>query len=143
MGPAGAAPNRPEPIEPFDLTFQCTDGPELNLAVSGKTKEIETGKGVKVISPGFRVTVTNTTTGESATYTATGTIRSQTLPNGDVAYKATGRNVIIVPDPDAEVFAGELFLTSGNVSFVNDAEGNEVERFSGPGRVTDICQELT
>lgn len=143
MGPAVAAPNKPEPIEPFSFPFQCTNGPLVDVAVSGKAKTIENAGGVKSISPGFRTTITNRVTGESVTYTITGTVRSEVLPNDNVAYRATGRNLIIVPDPEAEVFSGELFLTSGNMTFENFPDGSEAERFSGPGNVTDVCQELT
>jgi hypothetical protein len=135
LGPALAAPNPPEPVS-GSFTFDCASGVDLNVAFSGKAKTIENPGGVKSISPGFRATVTNPDTGESATYTITGTVRSETLPNGNIAYRATGRNLIIVPDP-----AG-LFVTSGNVTFENFPDGSEAVPFSGPGNVIDVCQEL-
>ncbi|WJZ65510.1 hypothetical protein [Kocuria rosea] len=142
IGSAVAAPNKPEPIEPFSFPFQCTDGPLLDVAVSGKGKLIENPGGVKTISPGFRTTITNPKTGESVTYTITGTVRSEILPNKNIAYRATGRNLIIDPNDDPEVETGELFLTSGNVTFENYPDDTEFIEFSGPGNVTDVCKEL-
>lgn len=133
-GPAAAAP--PEPVS-GDFVFECANGVELEVVFEGKAKDIDNPGGKKSISPGLQATVTNTNDeSKTLSFPVTGTVRSTTLDNGDVEYKATGSNVIIVPDP-----AG-LYRTSGNVTFVNDAEGNEVDRFSGPGRVVDLCEEL-
>lgn len=91
-------------------------------------------------SPNLRVKVT-APNGNSATYVITGAYHGEFLPDGNLKVTATGRNVLLVPQANGH--PSGLFLTTGTVSFVVDpVTGNEVELFSGTGRVLDVCQAL-
>lgn len=136
VGPAVAAP--PTPIG-GSFPFECANGTSLEVTYSGKEKAVINKSGVKFLSPGLKATVTNVDTGESATYTITGTLRPEELDDGNTLVRATGRNLLSRPNPNPN----ELYLISGNVTFVVDADGAEVEPFSGPGRVVDVCEELS
>ncbi|MUN62397.1 hypothetical protein GMA12_04445 [Kocuria sediminis] len=136
LSPVSAAPNPPGP-DGGTFDFNCSNGAELTVTYEGKIKTIENASGTKTISPGTKATVTNITSGKSATYTITGTGRPEALGE-NTRVRLTGRNLVIRPFPNPD----ELYVTSGNVTYVVDAEGNEVKRFSGPGNVIDVCEEL-
>ena len=58
-----------------------------------------------------------------------------------VTVSATGRNVLTIPLDDPNGRAG-IYLTVGNVTYVLDGNGNQLEAFTGPGKVTNICRVL-
>lgn len=136
LGPANAEPNRPEP-DGGTFDFNCSNGVDLTVTYAGKIKTIANASGVKIISPGTKATITNRTTQESVTYTITGTGRPEAVGD-NTRVRLTGRNLVIRPFPEPD----ELYVTSGSVTYVVDAEGNEVDRFRGPGNVIDVCKEL-
>lgn len=141
LGPAVAAPPTPIDPDPTVFLYECADGPDLEVVVSGKEKVIDNPAGLKSISPGLRATVTNTESGESITSAITGTLRPEFLDNNLVRVKATGRNLLIRPEGTG------LVLTSGNKTFVIevDNEGEfvrEVQGPIGPGRAVDLCRAL-
>lgn len=135
-GPAVAAPNPPTPVS-ASLTVNCAQGP-LKVAYAGKGKTVQNASGVKWLSPGLKATVTNTA-GESRTYSVTGTLRPEPAGTNNTRFKATGRNLLTRSTADNPT---ELYLVSGNVTFVVDARGDEIDKFTGPGNVVDLCAEL-
>ena len=143
-GPAAAEPagpkGKPGVIADFTLTDVCPFDVELVATGKGKTIDLP-GDRVILPSPGLKVTFTNAVTRESVSYVATGTIRQQTLANGDVVSTVTGRNTLI---NDSESDRPGIYLVVGTFHFTLDEDGNEVEVFNldGPGRVTDVCAIL-
>jgi hypothetical protein len=141
---AGSSPSVAAPPTPVDVTFEwpCPTF-TATLTVTGSAKVIELpGNRLIFASPNQRVTVTSPD-GNTATYVITGASHvDPPLPNGNTRWTSTGRNLLLVPDVPGSHPAG-LFLTTGNVSFVLDAQGAEVESFSGTGTVLDVCQALS
>ncbi|MFE7629001.1 hypothetical protein [Kocuria sp. NPDC057446] len=133
VGPAIAAP--PEPYT--DTRYaECPGDLDVRIDAVGKGKFFEVPGLDQVIAISPNTTVTITDTGDesnSVTYKANGAFHIEFLENETVV-RATGVNVLTTEDPG-------VFLTRGNVTFVNDATGEKV-RFEGPGKVTDICAIL-
>ena len=92
-------------------------------------------------SPNLRISLA--ANGNTLNLVITGTQFISTLPDGNTFVKATGRNLISVPAANGH--SSGLFLTSGNVSFIVGPPPDtvEIERFSGPGKVVDICAALS
>jgi len=139
---ASAAGN---PNVPFDVTFEANLCPNpaivMRLTFVGRAHMINLPGNRQITAfPDARTTVTNLVSGNSASYVITGASHVEVLPNGNQQVTATGRNLLIVPNANGHP-AG-LFLTVGTVTFVLDPAGNEVEVFSGTGRVVDVCQIL-
>ncbi len=135
----GGAPEDVSGTIPPEVVAQfpgaCSFPMQLDLSGKGKTIELPDGRRI-LTSPGLHVTVTNVDTGEQATFNITGTLHETTnLETGDVTTVVTGRNLLF--DPEAGVV-----LTSGNFSFVFDAEGNLIQAFEGNGQVIDVCALL-
>jgi hypothetical protein len=113
----------------------------VTAVATGSTKIIDLPGGRQIIaSPNTRVTVT-APNGNSVSYVVTGASHVEVLPNGNFQTTSTGRNLLFVPLVPGKHPSG-LFLTVGNVSFILDPQGTEVEVFSGTGRVIDVCQAL-
>ena len=111
------------------------------MDLTGSVKSIDLpGERQILASPNLRVTVT-APNGNSATYVITGASHVELLSDGNSKWTSTGRNLLLVPEVPGKHASG-LFLTVGNVSFILDPEGNEVEVFSGTGKVLDVCQVL-
>ena len=137
-GGAVAAPPEPVDEDPFPLvcpTFVA------EAEVTGKAKTIDLPGGrFKVISPNLRVTVTNPENEKSLSTVITG-VGHYKVVDGVVEVRATGRNILILEDEN-DHDAG-LFLTIGNFSYLLDAKDfDEIEPFSGKGRVIDVCAAL-
>lgn len=140
LGALGAGPAIAAPPDRLDPGFFFVDCPDTKLRVdyTGKAKTIVHPNGQVVsLSPGLKITVTNVSdTSRTASYTVTGTVRSETLENGSTLYTATGRNFITRP-----LIKG-VYITSGKTTFINDAAGVEEVPFSEPGNVIDLCETL-
>ncbi|MBB5750300.1 hypothetical protein [Micrococcus sp. TA1] len=142
--PAVAAPNGTPPEgfegelgEPY--TTACA-GLDLEGSVSGKFKQIETPVGTTIqTSPGTKVTLTNPDNGKTVRYVITGSFHISKDADGNTVTEARGRNLLT-----REEYPG-LYLTIGNVFFVQDPDGEFLDEFSleGPGRVINICEELS
>jgi hypothetical protein len=137
--PAVAA--KPEPLPP-DLSFPapCPGGVMYTIEATGSMKVIGLpGERQIVSSPNLRVVVT-APNGNSVSYVVTGASHIEFLPNNITRTTATGRNLVFVP---ADPGPAGIFLTVGEVTFTNNTITNaEIERFSGTGRVVDVCQLL-
>lgn len=141
VGPALAAPNPNAPTS-ADGSFEypCPNF-VVRVDATGLFKPIVLpGNRYVYAWPNLRVTVT-APNGNSASYVATGASHTEILPNGNTKWTATGRNLLFVPQTLGH--PSGVFLTTGNVSFVLDPQGAEVELFSGTGRVLDVCQALS
>lgn len=139
---AGVGPALAAPPTPADASFEwpCPNF-VVRVDATGLFKPIVLpGNRYVYAWPNLRVTVTSPN-GNSASYVATGASHVETLPNGNTKWTATGRNLLFVPQTLGH--PSGLFLTTGNVSFVLDPQGAEVELFSGTGRVLDVCQALS
>ena len=142
-----AAPHEPTPPVPVDPTpfvlmqnspLGCPDF-DVTGSVTGSGKFINLpGGGQIAISPNLRITLM--ANGNSVSYVITGASHIEPLPDGNTKVRATGRNLILVPLTNSHPKG--LFLTSGNVDFTIDSNGNEVQVFSGPGKVVDVCAAL-
>ena len=110
----------------------------MRLEISGKTKTIEQGNGgVIITSPGAFATVTNTGTGEQATFNITGAAHKSILPNDNVKTVMTGRNFALDP------VAG-TFVSIGRFTFINDpTDSTNLVPVSGKGRMIDVCALLS
>lgn len=141
-GLANAAP--PEQYPPnFEFTYLCPNF-EVNVAVTGSYKVIGVYPDPQIISsPNLRATVT-AVNGNSATFVITGASHIEYLSNNITKTTATGRNLVFVPEANGH--PSGVFLTVGNVSFTNVTNGPnsgaEITRFSGTGKVLDVCQAL-
>jgi hypothetical protein len=142
-----AQESEPNPNAPFDAGFSIVleandprfpgacDFPML-IEASGKGKEITLPNGSTILtSPGLHVTVTNLDNENQETYNVTGAVREETLANGDVVTRLTGRNFAI--DPVAGVV-----VVAGNYTYTFDANGNLIEPLSGNGQLIDVCAAL-
>ncbi|MDQ0079605.1 hypothetical protein [Arthrobacter oryzae] len=143
--PAAAAPSGPPiSLEGVEIERQCGDldagGFIVKGVLSGGFKDITLPNGT-LLSPSPALKVTLTANGKTVKYVITGVTRVTTV--GDLTHVvATGRNLITRPDEDpGDPVVGGLYVTSGNVSFTNDQDG-ELIPFSGPGRVVDVCEVL-
>jgi hypothetical protein len=144
--PAIAAPSGPPgpvlPLQDFIKTAcLASDGFLIDGTVTGKTKDIEHQGGFITINPGVKTTLT--ANGKTLSIVATGTFHVETsIVDGVTVFtvKATGRNLLTRP---ADSDNPGLFLTTGNVTFIVDEFGNEIQGFEGSGRVTDICAALS
>lgn len=147
-GPAVAAPNpnkpTPNPTAPFSLREvlkSACPGFDVRAQLTGKSKLIDLpGDRFIGISPGATITLTGPS-GKTVRYVITGSIHIQVLPDGGQEVRATGRNLIIVPDVPNKHPEG-LFLTTGNVNYALNKDGSERRLFSGSGKVTDVCALL-
>jgi hypothetical protein len=140
-GTGAAFAAKPEPLPPdFSFTAPCPGDLTLTVEATGSMKVIGLpGERQIVSSPNLRVTVT-APNGNAVSYVVTGASHIEFLPNNITRTTATGRNLVFVPSSPGP--AG-IFLTVGDVSFTNNTTtGAEIERFSGTGRVVDVCQLL-
>jgi hypothetical protein len=133
------------PNQPFDVTFDANLCPNpttvMRLTFAGRAHMITLPGNRQITAfPDARTTVTNLSSGNSVSYVITGATHVKVQQNGNQVVTSTGRNLLIVPNANGHP-AG-LFLTVGTVTFVLDPAGNEVEVFSGTGRVVDVCQVL-
>jgi hypothetical protein len=136
--PAIAKP--PVPVDTTPFTFpEGTACPDFAVTgvLAGKGKLIDLGDGRTIVtSPGQKITLTNDDTHKTVSYVITGTFHNQVInAQGDVQTMATGRNAL--------TDSGTFVLTSGNFSFVNDKDGNNVTPLSGKGKITNICDALS
>ena len=138
---AGAGPATAAAPEPLDITFSY-DCPNFVVTVqaTGSFKVIGVFPDPQIVSsPNLRATMT--ANGNSATYVITGASHIEYLPNDITQTTATGRNLVFVPEANGH--PSGVFLTVGNVSFTNKTSDNtEITRFSGTGKVLDVCQAL-
>jgi hypothetical protein len=146
-GPAVAAPNpnkpSPNPTGTYDLRALLNGigcpGLDITATLTGKSKTITLADDRFIgISPGATITLT-ADTGKTVSYVITGQFHIEVLPDGTQEFRATGRNLLGVPARGKETEG--VFLTTGNVNFALKG-GAELRRFSGPGRVTDVCKAL-
>jgi hypothetical protein len=139
VAPALAAP--PVPSDATISDYFCPNfADKVTLDVVGRAQPITFPDGRQIIaSPNLRVTVT-APNGNSATYVIQGATHVRTLPNTNYEYTVTGRNLIVVPMVNGHPQG--LFLTAGSVKFILDSNYQEVEVFSGPGTVLDVCKAL-
>ena len=128
--PAMAAP--PDPIQITAVTPGC-DFPVLN-EVTGKTKSISHAGYTTIISPNQRVTLTNTETGESASFVITGVARITETATG-LTIRLTGRNLFFGPGLEG------ILYTTGTQTFVVDEEGTNTLTESH-GKVLNVCEVL-
>lgn len=115
-----AAPATAVPPSPADQTLQFGAGElcafPVRIQVTGKTKVIgDLLENHITTSPGFKVTTTNLTSGETVKYTATGSSR-YTVATDDKGNKyfevvSTGQNLLF-----SEKLGG-LFFVRGNVKY--------------------------
>ena len=84
----------------------------------------------------MRATVTNPETGESVSYSISGTVHRAPLPNGDIEVTQVGRNLVGDPELGLSILAGRFVFTS-------DAEGNPLTPAEGDGKVISICDALS
>ena|SRR5215207_4677213 len=131
---ASAAP--PEPINDSFTVEEVCDFPVLNEA-TGKGKLIELPGGRAVgISPGLRVTLTNTEEPtHQVTYVITGAAHVTELGSGDLSVVLTGRNLLFDPNIG-------MLLTIGRFTSVLDLEDGTLTPPTGKGRVIDVCDRL-
>jgi hypothetical protein len=136
--PAVAAP--PDSI-PANTKFTLTcPGEDLSGVLNGKGKSISLPSGRQIVtSPGVKATLTGPR--GTVSYVLTGVVRYQTLRDGSQEVKATGRNLIYVPE--TKQHPQSQFLTIGNVNWALNADGSEKRLFSGPGQVVDVCALLS
>jgi hypothetical protein len=93
---------------------------------------------VIISAPGQNATITNTASGEQATFNITGSSYKSTLDNRNIKTVMTGRNLLLL-DP----VAGTV-ITSGRFTFVNDpTDTTNVVPLSGDGQRIDICELLS
>jgi hypothetical protein len=148
-GPVAAAPPGTPPGPPTPSTFElheCGSFIVDGVITSGKAKVIDLPGDAQIFtSPGQSVTLTNRKNQKSVTYVITGSSHVTYFPNAvdpkRVTVSATGRNVLTIPLDDPNGRAG-IYLTVGNVTYVLDGNGNQLEAFTGPGKVTNICRVL-
>jgi hypothetical protein len=152
--PATAAPPHENPNAGtlvFDAGVLCDFG--VQLVVTGKEKVIGPElEDHKVISPNLKFTATaldgdGNPVGASVTYVATGTVFfTRTERPGLEDYwevKATGNNLLFVPNDDpGETLFDPVFVT-GNVNYaVSLDQTEEIRTFSGAARQVNICDSL-
>lgn len=147
--PATAAPPTPNPTGSFylddpDVFGHDCPGFRVLAQLTGKSKEIGLSRDrVIAISPATKITLTGPT-GKSVTYNITGTSHVQNLAGGGKEIRATGHNLLLVPEvtegpaPHGE----EIFFTTGNVNYALTAKGEEARLFSGPGKAVAVCELL-
>ncbi|MDQ1058283.1 hypothetical protein QFZ23_002184 [Arthrobacter globiformis] len=152
--PATAAPPHENPNAGtlvFDPGVLCDFG--VQLVVTGKEKVNGPALGNHtVISPNLKFTATaldgdGNPVGASVKYVATGTVFfTRTERPGQDDYfevKATGNNLLFVPnDPGDSTLFDPVFVT-GNVNYAVSLDTNtEVRKFSGAARQVNICDSL-
>jgi hypothetical protein len=152
--PATAAPPHENPNAGtlvFDPGVLCDFG--VQLVVTGKEKVIGPELGDhKVISPNLKFTATalngnGKPVGASVKYVSTGTVFfTRTERAGQEDYwevKATGHNLLFVPnDPGDPTLFDPVFVT-GNVNYAVTLDQNtEIRTFSGAARQVNICDSL-
>lgn len=133
---AHAAPSGPPiPADP-NFTAVCGSGATaftVTGVVTGRFKNIVSPSGTIIsTSPGLKITLT--ANGKTLNYVITGVVYI-TFLSDRIEVVATGLNLLTVPGVG-------LFLTSGNVNFALNPDFSELRRFSGEGRVTDVCALL-
>ena len=130
-GAAVAAP--PEPVTFTDI-WRC-DGFKVKVEAEGDAGFIEVPGLDEFIttSPNTTVTLTNLRNDNTVTYKVNGTFHIENDGRLTVV-TATGVNLLSTPEPG-------IYLISGNVNFTVRGK-REIERFSGPGNVTDVCEVL-
>jgi hypothetical protein len=136
--PPSTAPSGPPTTIRFDDVALSGCDFKVTADITGKTKEITLPSGGLIVTaPNQTATVTNEKTGETAEFVITGVFFITTDKNDNITFKARGRNLLTRSDG--------IFLTSGNVSFSFDADGNVLTEFSkeGPGTIIDVCQVLS
>jgi len=115
-----AAPATAVPPSPADQTLQFGAGElcafPVRIEVTGKTKVIgDLLKNHITTSPGFKVTTTNLTSGETVKYTATGssryTVATDSSGNEYFEVVSTGQNLLF------SAALGGLFFVRGNVDY--------------------------
>jgi hypothetical protein len=109
----------------------------VEVQFSGKGKQINLPDGSFIAtSPGLKVTLTNTKTGTSETFSISGSFDVTTDPEtGNVT--TVSRGTSLLGDPEAG-----FVVATGNFSFVLDAKGKLVEPLSGEGELIDVCEAL-
>lgn len=137
---AGTSTATAAPPEPIDVTFEwpCPDF-DATLTATGKSGFISLpGDRFKVIAPDQRVTISGP--GGEVSYVITGVTHVEVQSDQSFNVKATGLNVVLVPEAKKKHPAG-LFLTSGTVSWTLNPDGSERTLFSSEGgQVTDVCK---
>jgi hypothetical protein len=142
-----AAQNGGKPVaQDVTFTLMASDavgcpGFDVTGSVSGNAKTIALPGGGQIVNgPNLRITLS--ANGNSVSYVITGASHiAAALPNGDVTWTMTGRNLILLPTVEGRHTKG-MFLTTGAQTFILDASGGEVQPFSGPGTVVDVCATL-
>ena len=150
--PAAAAPSGPPaPVTPTEYTFHCgqaSGGFDIEATVTGRVKNIVI-PGERVISIAPNLNVTLTANGKTVSYVITGASHIQFVPNASdpdsVEFKSTGRNLLSFADSDeGGPDESGVVLTSGNFNFAVTGDFlNELRRYSGPGKVVDVCEVLS
>jgi hypothetical protein len=97
-----------------------------------------------VVTGVFKVRVTNLATGDSRVVNASGTGHDALqYPNGDFLFTSSGPSLIaLTPEQADETGLPELFLNSGNMDLLFNADGSAVLQ-SRTGHLTDLCAVLT
>ena len=136
VGPASpAGSGAPAPISESYVSESC--GYPIRVDLDGKVKEIPLpGDRLKVLFPGFNTTMTNPATGETVSFSSTGSFHIGFLPNGHTTFVYTGRNGY--DDPSA----GRLLFLIGTFSEEFDANFEVVSPLTGKGQIIDICATL-
>lgn len=149
--PAVAAPSGPpQPPLQTDYVFHCgqaAGGFDIEATVTGRVKDIVI-PGDRVISIAPNLNVTLTANGKTVSYVITGASHIQFVPNASdptsVEFKSTGLNLLSFADADKDgPDVSGVVLVSGNFNFAVTGDfQTEIRRYSGPGRVTDVCAVL-
>jgi hypothetical protein len=133
----GGAPTPVDPTPYVDQIISQLCGFPTEAVLGGKSKVLDLPGGrLAITSPGFDVTLTNTASGRTHFFNATGVTRFSSLPNGDIEIVFTGHNLIAVE--------GRFLYTVGRFTeAVNPATGATVEPLQGHGLVQDVCDLLS
>ena len=125
------------PVDDSDSYVSTSCGFPLRVDLTGKLKTFEVPGGrVKVLFPGYRVTLTNLTTGKQESLSITGSFNITTLANDNIEIVYRGRNTY--DDP----IAGRFLLLMGHFREVFAPDFNTVEPLGGSGQIVDICDAL-
>ena len=114
----------------------CAFPVEVQFSGAGKQITLPDGSFIAT-SPGLKVTLTNTETGTSETFSITGSFDVTTDPETGYV-TTTSRGTSLLGDPEAG-----FVIATGNFSFVVDEKGKLVEPLSGEGELTDVCEALS
>ena len=141
--PAVAAPSeKAGPFLPGGFSGVLDPGPffcdfPVEVEVVGRTRTLtHSGGRTTDINPGMRATLTNPATGESVSYSISGTVHRSPLPDGTVEVVQVGRN--LVGDPVLG-----LSILSGRFVFTSTPDGVPLTPAEGTGRVISICEVLS